>query len=333
MPPARRRAPALTWDQVQLAPVVLLRGAEPVLADRAVERLRAQATEADPDTEVTVLEAAAYDRGVLEMVASPSLFGEPRFVVVNGAEAMTEAFGEDALAYLATAPADVTLVIRHNGGQRGKKLLDAVPAAGFPVVACDPIKRDDDKAAFVVADLRRARRRYETDAVQALVDAVGSDLRELAAATSQLLADTTGTITRDVVARYYGGRVEATGFTVADAAVAGRSGEAVALLRHAIATGTGPVPVVAALALKLRTMAKVAAIRGRSGYDVASLGLASWQVDRARRDLRGWTPEGLAAAITATAAADAEVKGLSRDPVFAVERAVLRVAAARRGAA
>ncbi|HEY5553336.1 MAG TPA: DNA polymerase III subunit delta, partial [Cellulomonas sp.] len=36
----------------------------------------------------------------------------------------------------------------------------------------------------------------------------------------------------------------------------------------------------------------------------------------------------LAAAITAVAQADAEVKGASRDPEFAVERAVLRVASA-----
>ncbi|NKY39119.1 DNA polymerase III subunit delta, partial [Cellulomonas septica] len=43
--------------------------------------------------------------------------------------------------------------------------------------------------------------------------------------------------------------------------------------------------------------------------------------------LRRWTPEGLAAAISSVAQADAEVKGEGRDPRFAVERAVLRVAA------
>ena len=78
--------------------------------------------------------------------------------------------------------------------------------------------------------------------------------------------------------------------------------------------------------MKLRTLAKVAALRGR-GLTAGDLGLAPWQVDRARKDLTNWTPEGLATAITATAAADAEVKGGGRDPVFAVERAVLVVAA------
>ena len=47
-----------------------------------------------------------------------------------------------------------------------------------------------------------------------------------------------------------------------------------------------------------------------------------WQVDRARRDLQGWTDEGLARAIEALAAADAQVKGAGRDPVFALERMI-----------
>jgi len=51
-------------------------------------------------------------------------------------------------------------------------------------------------------------------------------------------------------------------------------------------------------------------------------------VDRALKDLSRWTPESLAAAITAVAQADAEVKGAGRDPVFAVERVVLLVASA-----
>ena len=118
---------------------------------------------------------------------------------------------------------------------------------------------------------------------------------------------------------------------MADAAVEGRAGEAVALLRHALATGSDPVPLVAALAAKLRTLAKVAAARGRGLDPVRDLGIASWQVDRARRDLRRWTPESLAGAVQAVAQADAEVKGAGRDPVFAVERAVLRVAQAADG--
>ena len=88
------------------------------------------------------------------------------------------------------------------------------------------------------------------------------------------------------------------------------------------------MPLVAALAVKLRTLAKVGATRGQGAAAARDLGLAPWQVDKARREIARWTPEGLAAAIGAVAAADADVKGAARDPGYAVERAVLRVAAA-----
>jgi len=51
--------------------------------------------------------------------------------------------------------------------------------------------------------------------------------------------------------------------------------------------------------------------------------------DKARRQLGHWTADGLGRAIQAVAAADVEVKGGGRDPVFAVERAILAITAAR----
>lgn len=329
--PAPARATAArttTWDAVEPAPLILVLGPEDLLAERAVDRVIEQARAADPEVEVTRLEASAYQAGRLQVVASPSLFGEARVVVVEDLHAGTDEAMSDVVAYLADPAPDVLLVVRHSGVVRGRKALDAVRAAGALVVACDAIKRDADKTAFVQDELRRAHRRAEPAAVRALVEACGSDLRELAAACQQVVADTTGAITAEVVGRYHGGRVEATGFRVADAAAAGNAGEAVALLRHALSTGSDPVPLVAALASKLRILAKVGAARGQGLDPVRDLGLASWQVDRARRELRGWSPESLAAAIIAVAQADAEVKGAGRDAVFAVERAVLRVAQA-----
>nr|WP_246855402.1 DNA polymerase III subunit delta [Cellulomonas sp. Y8] len=313
-----------------LAPVVLVTGPEELLAERAVDRVVGLARERDAQVEVTRVDGAAYGAGELTLATSPSLFAEDRVVVVENVEKATDDLILEATAYVAAPQEDVVLVLRHGGGQRGKRLLDAVRAAGHPVATCETIKRDADKASFVTQELRRAGRRMEARAVRSLVDAVGSDLRELAAACSQLVADTTGVISVEVVERYYGGRIEATGFRVADAAVDGNAGEAVALLRHAFATGVDPVPLVAALAARLRVLAKVSAVRGRGPGAERDLGLAPWQVDRSRKELSRWTPEALAAAITAVAQADAEVKGASRDPRFAVERAVLRIAAAVR---
>lgn len=320
-----RRSTELTWETVRPDAVVLVRGPEAVLAERAERAVIAQARTRDPDLEITRIDAAGYDKGSLTHLTSASLFGEPRLVHVEHLEAMTDALLEDVLTYMKDPAPDVVLLMRHQSGTRGKKLLDAIAAAGYPVVRCEVLKKDSDKAELVRADVRRARGRIEPAAVNDLVDALGSDVAELAASVAQLLADSGGEITVDQVRRFHAGRNEATGFEVADAAIAGRLGQAVSLFRHAVSTGTGPVPVVAALAAKLRTMAIVSASRGGA----PPKGLAPWQADRARRELAGWTPHGLAAAIGVVAAADAEVKGLSRDPVFAAERAVRRVAESR----
>ncbi|QQM66700.1 DNA polymerase III subunit delta [Actinomyces weissii] len=329
-----RPAPAgISWDQAQLAPIVLVRGGEGLLADRAVSRLLHQARQADPATEVTRVEAATYEPHQLDALVSPSLFGEPRLVLVPELEQMNDALLNDLLAYLPRADPEVHVVLRHNGGLRGKKLLDAIKASPYPVVSCEPVKSPKDKAALVTADVRRAGRSIEPAAVGALVDALGNDLRELCAATDQFLADTQGQITAAQVRTYYAGRIEATGFSVADAAVCGNVSLAITSLRHAVATGTDPVLVVSALATKVRQLARVAAVSGRSGVQGRNLGMAPWQVERARKELSGWNDDALAAAIVAVAKADVAVKGGSRDAVYAVERAVLDICSARRRAA
>src|SRR5690606_35396628 len=118
------------------------------------------------------------------------------------------------------------------------------------------------------------------------------------------------------VEKYYGGRVETNAFAVADAAIAGKHGDALILLRHALASGADPVPMLAAFAMKVRTMAKVAGTNAPSGQLASKLGLAPWQVDRARRDVRGWSDEGLGAVIELLAETDAQIKGGGRDPVY-----------------
>ncbi len=313
-----------------MAPVVLVQGAEALLAERAVGRILEQVRAATPDVAVERVDAAEYTPGALTVLTSPSLFAEDKVVVVEGLERASDELLADAVAYVAAPLGSVVVILRHAGGARGKRLLEACKAAAVPTVTAEPMRSDSDKVAFAAAELRRAGRRADAAALRALVDAVGSDLRELSAACAQLVSDTRGLIGAETVERYHGGRVEATGFQVADAAVVGDAGRAVALLRHALATGLDPVPVVAALAARLRVLAKVGAVRSHGAAAARELGLAPWQVDRAATELRRWTPEGLATAIGAVAQADAEVKGEGRDAEFAVERAVLRIAAAVR---
>jgi DNA polymerase-3 subunit delta len=312
-------------------PLTLVTGPEALLRDRAVAAAVAAVRVVDPDAEVHDLSAVGLEPGRVTGLASPSLFGGTSVIVVRDVADAAEAITDELKTVLADPGDDVVLVLAHPGGVKGKSLLDAARAAGAVVVDCKVVKWESDKVAFVQGEFKAAGRRVAPAAAVALVDALGSDLRELANACAQLVADTEGTVDRAVVERYHAGRIEVTGFKVADAAVEGRYEEALRLLRHALATGSDPVPVNAAFAMGLRTLAKVGgASRTARPDDVArDLGLAPFQVKKARGQLAGWSPDGVAAAMVAVARADEQIKGGGTDPVYALERAVTDIVAAR----
>ncbi len=330
--PASRTAsaiPQLSWRSPQPAPIVLVSGPEEVCAERAIAGVRDYLRAEDESLEVTDLRADDYASGTLLAVTSPSLFGEPRLVRVSGVEKCSDVFLSEALAYLDAPQDGATVILRHTGASvRGKKLLDAIRAGsgGGVEIPCAAVKRDSDRFDFAAGEFQAAQKRIAPPALRALVSAFADDLTELAAACQQLISDVPGDISVETVERYYGGRVETSAFTVADTAIAGRYGDALVALRHALASGADPVPLVAAIASKLRTMARVAGSREPASALAARLGMKDWQVDRARRDLSGWNEGSLSIAIQAAARADAEVKGASRDPVFAVERLVTVIA-------
>jgi DNA polymerase-3 subunit delta len=320
--------PQLSWEQIRPAAVILVSGTESFLAERSIRQLRELLKAEDPSLEISDIDAASYAPGELLTMASPSLFGEPRLIRVSSVEKSTDAFILEAIEYLAYPADDTYVVLRHGGGVRGKRLLDAVRASTGDVieVVCAELKKDTERYDFAVAEFRAAGRRVSPSAVRALVSAFADDLAELSSACGQLIADTSDEITEATVARYYSGRVETNAFAVADSAIAGRYGESLALLRHALATGADPVPMVAAFAMKLRTMAKVLGTRGGSGQLAGQLGLAPWQIDRARRDLQGWTGEGLGRSIQMLAETDENIKGgVGRDPVYSLERMIATV--------
>ena len=303
------KAKQVSWRDAKPASIVFVSGPEEYLADRAMRSIRDQLKTLDAGLEVHELLAGDYTPGQLIAVASPSLFMEPRLVLITGMEKCSDALIEDGLSYLLEPSLETTIVLRHNSSSvRGKKLIDAIRASDNAVeIACAEIKKDSDKSAFIQSEFAAAGRKITPGALRALADAFADDLSELAAACSQLLSDQAESIDEATVDKYYGGRVETNAFKVADAALAGQSAEALALLRHALATGADPVPVVAAFAMKVRLMAKV---YGNKYASASNVGAQPWQIDRARRDLAGWSEDGLANAVMAIASADAAVKGM-----------------------
>ena len=315
----------VAWHRAAPAPLVLLSGGEDVLLRNARTRIVQAVKKKHSDVDPVNLDASSYEAGSLSASAAPSLFSAHGLIVVSDLATMNDDFLKDALAYAEDPNPDMVVILEHRGGQRGARLLKALAAAGAPTVDVGVLKSEADRAKYAQDAFARAKRTLTSDGLAALMNALGANLSELDAGVRQLLTDTEGTVGADVVDAYYGGRIEATGFKVADAACTGRTGEALSLLRHALATGADPVPIVAAVALKLRNLAKVEGLSGSPGSLAAELGMAPWQVDRARRESRAWNPVALGRAILAAAAADAAVKGGGRDPVYAVEYLVAYV--------
>lgn len=314
------------------SPVVLVVGAEELLVARAIRRLLDAERAAQPDVEVRDVRAVELAPGDLAEHLSPSLFSETRVLVVRGVHELGKDVADELVRYAADPAPDVRLVLQHDGGAKGKALLTALQAARRVDVSAPTTLQD--RREFLREELRAEGRTVDDDAVGALLEAVGNDLRELSSAASQLLADTEGAITADVVALYHRGRAEASGFAIADRAVEGDLAGALELLRWGRATGLAHVLVTSALASGLRAVAQVASAGRQPPHVLASqLGMPAWKVRKVSRQVQGWRPEGLSAAVAAVARADAAVKGAAYDAEHAVERMLLEVVQARAGAA
>ncbi|MEU4325722.1 DNA polymerase III subunit delta [Nonomuraea dietziae] len=310
--------------------VTLVVGDEELLAERAVGAVVAAAKARDAGAEVHDLVGSKVETGELTRLTSPSLFGDTSVVVIRSAQDLSKDVIAEVVGYAKDPADDTVLVLVHPGGVKGKALIDGIKKTRADVVTVTKLTKPAERLEFIRGEIRRAGRTITGDAAQALLDAVGNDLRELAAACGQLAFDTEGkSIDLDAVSRYHKGRAEVSGFTVADAAVEGRLADALEQLRWALSTGVASVLLVSALARSLRSLAKV----GGAGRNVqpAQLGMAPWQINNAKRQLRGWGPEGLSAALRAVAIADEQVKGGGADPAYALEHAVQTIVASRNG--
>ena len=238
--------------------LTLIQGGESILADRAIAAVIASR----PTATTTQLDCGEIELGAITDALAPSLFGEDRTIILREIQELAQELQEEITEYLTNPDESVHLVLWHKGGVKGKAVLDKIKKAKPTIIECETIKKDGDKADFVRQEFKRLGRKVSTDAVQALIDALGSDLRELNSAISQLSSDVIAgkMIDADDVDKYQQGRVETSGFDVADAAMERKQAAALIALRNALDTGTDPVMIVSALASNLRAVGKVSGI-------------------------------------------------------------------------
>lgn len=312
----------VSWQQAAPHGLVLVSGTESYLASRAIKSIKQQLKSDHPDLEFTEVAEGDYSPGLVLSLAAPSLFNEPRMVLIQSA---SESLTDDILQLLDQSAENCTLVIRlpnmvgHNG-----KLKKAL--SGFALnIVCDEVKKDTDRFDFVKSEFQRFDVPIDQPAIRALVQAFGSDMGELGAACDQVAKSGLKKVTLQDIEKSFEGRVETNAFKIADAALSGNATEAIRLFRHGFATGIDSVALTAALSMKIRQLARLFNDRNASA---AAVGMQPWQLDKVKRELAGWSEGDLIQLVQLAAQTDADVKGASRDPEYSIEKLLLAMARA-----
>src|SRR6478609_8446904 len=117
-------------ETVDLAPLTLVTGDEPLLVDRAIARTVAAARRIDPGVERRDGAGAGLTAGEFSDLVAPSLFAEPRVVVIRGAHESSKELAGALTGYVKDPVEGVWLVLHHPGGARNKAIADALNKAG-----------------------------------------------------------------------------------------------------------------------------------------------------------------------------------------------------------
>lgn len=306
----------------------LVLGDEELLIERAVSAVLQTARTAAGTVDVPVdrMRAGEISTNELAELLSPSLFADERVLVLESAADA----GKDAVALINGAAADLppgtVLVVVHSGGGRAKALADQLKKLGADVHPCAKLTKPSERADFVKREFRSHRAKVGDDAIGALLEAVGSDLRELAAVCSQLVADTAGDIDVNAVRRYHQGKAEIKGYVIAEMAVAGDVEGAAEALRWAVMGGEPHVVLADALAEAVHAIARIGPLSGNHNQVAGEVGMPPWRVQKVQRQARRWSRDSVAEAMRLVATLNADVKGAAADADYALETAVRKVA-------
>ena len=293
----------------------LITGPEQFFVDRAMAEIKSNLSQLGPFDQTTIEVNDELARGDLTAIASPTLLGGNRLLMIEGSEALEESLVDEILAIAMSNDEELWLVFRHRDGRKNRKLLTELKEICEQVEA-NEIKDSRGYKAFVVDEVARYKRKISPDAVDALRTSLGDDLGLLAGAINQITASTTGNISLEMVAQYFDGIAQLRAYHVTDPLWAGDLTQALEKFRWLVLhDGAGAnIQVVAALASDLRTMVKIMGAQpGQRDNEIAAQigmpGNMAWKVPKLRAIARGWKPSALAYFTNRLAEIDAQIKG------------------------
>ncbi len=241
-------------------------------------------------------EAAWAD--VRDYLATLSLF-EPehqRLAVLRQADKFVSRYRAELLRWLAAPPHQATLVIELSSLPSNQKLYSAVMAAGMLIQCEAPAGKRLEKWLMVRAQ-RHHRLRLSEPQAGLVIDRVGSDLGMLDTELAKLamLADDDGQIAQTQLEVTVGGWRVQTAWQVAEAAVAGRTAEALQELDKLLLAGQAAVGLLAQLSWYWRRFGVAAELIAQSerigrsvtlGQALLKAGFRPYDIDSATRQLR-----------------------------------------------
>jgi DNA polymerase III subunit delta len=266
--------------------VHLLWGEDPFL-------LREAALEVLGETRAMEVDASAWQAGQLQGLATPSLFGEARALLVNDARSLPKEAMAELSAYLAAPDPDASLVLCCRTAERSKPpaaLVKLIEAHGRVLQVQLPRK---DLEPWAV---RRARARQidlTPPGARALIESQGEEPGALDAAISQLGAAFPGErLTPEIVRRQFRGLGEQKTWDLCDRAFARDLPGAIRSLRSIEAGGDDALMVLGGISSRLRDLIRVRSLPERTPpADVAkAAGLRfDWQARRYQQQARNYS--------------------------------------------
>lgn len=244
------------------------------------------------------------DPGRTAMVlGTGSLFAEDRLIILKGDVRSIEAHLPSIIAF-ADQPIEGTnvLIVTSSAKTLAKKLGTRVE-----VIEVEPPK-PWETAAWVVRFSKGFDRSIKQDAAELLVDALGTDLRELATALQTLALAADGPITTKTVTDHFHGHETAL-YTLLDDVLSRDRANALRNLKSLLNAGDHPLVIHASLVKQFRALA---AISGRAKHEQPTAGeldVSPGYLRRAGKAAKAWDPNSIRRAIIALGEADLALKG------------------------
>jgi DNA polymerase-3 subunit delta len=295
-------------------PVTLLWGEDAFLLREAAMSLLGE-------TKATEVDAAEWQGGELQGLATPSLFGEPRALLINDAKSLRKETLEEIARYLEAPDPDATLVLSCVVAERGKvpaalqKLVEPVGA----VRKVDVAKKELEP--WLVARAKDHGLELAIPGARALVETLGPEPGQLVAALEQLQDVFAGQrVGAREVAQQFRGLGEQKTWDLCDRAFGKDLPGAIRSLRAIEEGGDEALMVLGGIAARLRDLLKVRALPDRmppaQGAKEAGLRF-DWQARRYQQQARNFSMAELVALHDRITEADRALKsGATGDVVM-----------------